>query len=139
MTLQYAIGRRLTASNLKPLMTFGTLCYVLGLAGFMISGSNLLFWGLAAAVFTLGEVIYAPGEYMLIDNIAPPGMKASYFSAQALGWLGAALNPLLTGQILTHFAPYALFPIMMVVIVLAWWLIIRGIKASSWGATVSVA
>lgn len=139
VTLQYAIGRRLTATNLKPLMTFGTFCYVLGLAGFMMSGNNLLFWGLAAAVFTLGEVIYAPGEYMLIDNIAPPGMKASYFSAQALGWLGAALNPLLTGQILTHFAPYALFPIMMVVIVLAWWLIIRGIKASTWGATVSVA
>ncbi len=76
---------------------------------------------------------------MLIDNIAPPGMKASYFSAQALGWLGAALNPLLTGQILTHFPPVMLFPIMMVTIVLAWLLIFRGIKASTWGTTVSAA
>lgn len=139
VTLQYAIGRKLTANNLRPLMTFGTVCYVIGLAGFMLSGDNLWFWGLAAAVFTLGEVIYAPGEYMLIDNIAPPGMKASYFSAQALGWLGAALNPLLTGQILTHFPPLMLFPIMMVTIVLAWLLIFRGIKASTWGTTVSAA
>lgn len=132
VSLQYAIGRKLTANNLRPLMTFGTVCYVIGLAGFMISGNNLIFWGLAAAVFTIGEIIYAPGEYMLIDNIAPPGMKASYFSAQALGWLGAALNPLLTGQILTHFPPMMLFPIMMVAIVLAWVLIFRGIKASRW-------
>ncbi|HDT6544686.1 TPA: efflux MFS transporter YdeE [Kluyvera ascorbata] len=139
VTLQYAIGRKLTANNLRPLMTFGTVCYVIGLTGFMFSGDNLWFWGLAAAVFTLGEVIYAPGEYMLIDNIAPPGMKASYFSAQALGWLGAALNPLLTGQILTHFPPVMLFPIMMVTIVLAWLLIFRGIKASTWGTTVSTA
>lgn len=139
VTLQYAIGRKLTANNLRPLMTFGTVCYVIGLTGFMFSGDNLWFWGLAAAVFTLGEVIYAPGEYMLIDNIAPPGMKASYFSAQALGWLGAALNPLLTGQILTHFPPVMLFPIMMVTIVLAWLLIFRGIKASTWGTTVSAA
>ena len=139
VTLQYAIGRKLTANNLRPLMTFGTVCYVIGLAGFMLSGDNLWFWGLAAGIFTLGEVIYAPGEYMLIDNIAPPGMKASYFSAQALGWLGAALNPLLTGQILTHFPPMMLFPIMMVTIVLAWLLIFRGIKASTWGTTISAA
>ena len=132
VTLQYAIGRKLTANNLRPLMTFGTVCYVLGLAGFMMSGNNLVYWGLAAAVFTLGEIIYAPGEYMLIDNIAPPGMKASYFSAQALGWLGAAFNPLLTGQILTHFPPLTLCPIMMIAIVLAWALIFRGIKASAW-------
>lgn len=29
-------------------------------------------WGMSAAVFTVGEIIYAPGEYMLIDHIAPP-------------------------------------------------------------------
>jgi hypothetical protein len=45
---------------------------------------------------------------MLIDNIAPPGMKASYFSAQALGWLGAAMNPLLTGIILTTLPAWTL-------------------------------
>jgi hypothetical protein len=58
-----------------------------GVGGLCSPGRTCLL-GDRAAVFTLGEIIYAPGEYMLIDNIAPPGMKASYFSAQALGWLG---------------------------------------------------
>lgn len=130
VTLQYAVGRRLSARNLRPLMTLGTVCFVLGLVGFMYSGSNLIYWGLAAAVFTLGEVIYAPGEYMLIDNIAPPGMKASYFSAQALGWMGAALNPMLTGQILTHMPPASLFLILITAIVIAWALVLKGMNAS---------
>ncbi len=101
VTLQYAVGRKLNASNLRPLMATGTVCFMIGLLGFMFSGNNLWLWGLSAAVFTLGEVIYAPGEYLLIDNIAPAGMKATYFSAQSLGWLGAAMNPLITGIILT--------------------------------------
>lgn len=130
VSLQYAVGRRLSTTNLRPLMTLGTVCFVLGLVGFMYSDNNLIYWGLAAAVFTIGEVIYAPGEYMLIDNIAPPGMKASYFSAQALGWMGAAMNPMLTGQILTHMPPASLFMILIAAIVLAWALVLKGMNAS---------
>ncbi|EDS6568970.1 MFS transporter, partial [Salmonella enterica subsp. enterica] len=85
VSLQYAVGRRLTAVNIRPMMTTGTVFFIAGLIGFIFSGDNLFFWGLSAAVFTIGEIIYAPGEYMLIDNIAPAGMKASYFSAQSLG------------------------------------------------------
>lgn len=133
VTLQYGLGSKLTAKNLRPLMAFGTLCFVLGLGGFMFSGDNLWLWGASAAVFTLGEVIYAPGEYMLIDNIAPPGMKASYFSAQALGWLGAAMNPLLTGIILTTLPAWTLFVIMMVTIILAWLMMLRGMQAKPLG------
>lgn len=135
--LQYAVGRRLSASNIRPLMAVGTLCFVLGLVGFMFSGENLLFWGAAAAIFTLGEVIYAPGEYMLIDNIAPAGMKASYFSAQSLGWLGAAFNPMATGMILTSLPHWSLFVILMVAIVAAWLMIIRGINVRPWGDAIS--
>lgn len=130
VSLQYAVGRRLSTTNLRPLMTLGTVCFVLGLVGFMYSDNNLIYWGLAAAVFTIGEVIYAPGEYMLIDNIAPPGMKASYFSAQALGWMGAAMNPMLTGQILTHMPPASLFLILIAAIVVAWALVLKGMNAS---------
>ncbi|WP_312947577.1 efflux MFS transporter YdeE [Superficieibacter sp.] len=138
VTLQYAIGRRLNANNLRPLMALGTACFVLGLAGFMFSGVNLIFWGLSAAVFTVGEIIYAPGEYMLIDNIAPSGMKASYFSAQALGWLGAAANPLATGLILTHLPHWSLFVILMAAIVLAWLMIIRGMNIKPCNSAIQV-
>lgn len=132
VSLQYLIGRRITASNIRPLMALGTLFFVLGLGGFMFSGSNLIYWGIAAAVFTVGEIIYAPGEYMLIDNIAPPGMKASYFSAQALGWLGAAANPMITGITLTHLPHWSLFAIMMAAIVIAWLMILRGMSVKAW-------
>ena len=132
VTLQYVIGRKISATNIRPLMTAGTLFFVLGLGGFMLSGENLVYWGIAAAVFTLGEIIYAPGEYMLIDNIAPPGMKASYFSAQALGWLGAAANPMITGIILTNLPHWSLFAIMMVAIVIAWLMILRGLSVKAW-------
>ena len=132
VALQYAVGRRLSARNIRPLMTFGTLCYVMGLGGFILSGDNLVMWGVSAAIFTLGEVIYAPGEYMLIDQIAPPGMKASYFSAQSLGWLGAAFNPMLTGIILTHLPHWSLFFILMLAIVAAWLMIFRGMNVRPW-------
>jgi MFS family permease len=132
VSLQYFIGRKISASNIRPLMALGTLFFLLGLGGFMLSGSNLIYWGLASAVFTIGEIIYAPGEYMLIDNIAPPGMKSSYFSAQALGWLGAAANPMITGIILTHLPHWSLFAIMMGAIVIAWLMVLRGMNVKAW-------
>ncbi|WP_031522705.1 efflux MFS transporter YdeE [Siccibacter colletis] len=130
--LQYAVGRRLTAQNLKPLMGLGTLCFILGLGGFMIADTNLLLWGVSVAVFTIGELIYAPGEYMLIDHIAPAGMKSSYFSAQSLGWLGGALNPLVTGVILTTLPAWSLFAILTGAIVLAWLCMLKGMHGRSW-------
>lgn len=120
VTLQYSVGRRLNPANIRALMTAGTLCFVIGLVGFIFSGNSLLLWGMSAAVFTVGEIIYAPGEYMLIDHIAPPEMKASYFSAQSLGWLGAAINPLVSGVVLTSLPPSSLFVILALVIIAAW-------------------
>ncbi|HEI8291437.1 TPA: efflux MFS transporter YdeE [Citrobacter koseri] len=133
VSLQYAVGRRLTTANIRPSMAAGTICFVAGLVGFMISGNSLLLWGLSAAVFTIGEVIYAPGEYMLIDNIAPAGMKASYFSAQSLGWLGAAVNPLVSGVILTTLPAWSLFAVLIVAIILAWAMMLKGMQARPWG------
>ncbi|MBG3078718.1 efflux MFS transporter YdeE [Proteus mirabilis] len=130
VSLQYIVGKHVTADRLRKLMTLGTLFFMFGLLGFMFAGDNLIFWALAIAVFTFGELIYAPGEYMMIDNIAPLGMKASYFSAQSLGWLGAALNPLASGFILTSFPPISLFAILMAVSALAWFCMIQGMNAS---------
>jgi MFS family permease len=139
VSLQYFVGRKITVSNIRPLMAIGTLCFLLGLGGFIFSGENLIYWGVAAAVFTIGEIIYAPGEYMLIDNIAPPGMKASYFSAQALGWLGAAANPMITGIILSAWPAWTLFAVMMLAIVLAWLMILRGMSVKAWDGALKTA
>lgn len=131
VVFQYLIGKRIRPDNIRKLMFYGTLFFMAGLAGFMLSGSNLLLWGISAAVFTVGELIYAPGEYMLVDNIAPPGLKASYFAAQQLGWLGGACNPMITGLLLTWFAPPMLFVVLMAAIVLAYFMIVRGMAVKS--------
>ena len=116
---QYPVGRLLRTENLRFFMGLGTLFFILGLGGFMLSGTQLWMWGLSSVVFTVGELIYTPGEYMLLDNIAPAGVKAGYFSAQNLGMLGSALNPLLTGYLLTWLPGYGLFIVLMAVIVMA--------------------
>lgn len=136
VSLQYSVGRRITPANIRSLMTVGTVCFIVGLVGFIFSGDSLLMWGISAAIFTLGEIIYAPGEYMLIDHIAPPGMKSSYFSAQSLGWLGAAFNPLISGVILTTLPPASLYIILALAIVAAWVLMLKGIRAKPWGQPV---
>lgn len=89
-------------------------------------------WAVSMVIFTLGELIYAPGEYMLIDHIAPPGMKSSYFSVQALGWLGGALNPLATGIILTTLPAWMLFSILTGVTVLSWGCMRMGMRQHGW-------
>ncbi|MBJ3813683.1 MFS transporter [Shimwellia pseudoproteus] len=124
--LQYPVGKILRNDNLRRFMGLGTLFFIVGLAGFMVSGTRLWLWGVAAIIFTLGELIYIPGEYMLLDNIAPPGMKASYFSAQNLGMLGSALNPLLTGYLLTWLPGYGLFLTLMILVMLAWVCMLQG-------------
>ena len=131
VVFQYFVGKRIRPDNIKKLMFYGTLFFMAGLAGFMLSGDNLLLWGMAAAVFTIGELIYAPGEYMLVDNIAPAGLKASYFSAQQLGWLGGACNPLFTGLMLTWLPPYMLFVVLMAAIALAYLMVVMGMKSST--------
>lgn len=128
VTLQYAVGKRITPDNLKKLMTLGSLFFLLGLATFMFAAENLYIWAFGAFLFTLGELIYAPGEYMLIDSIAPEGMKASYFSAQSLGLLGGAFNPMMTGVILTELPAYFIFIILMIITFFAWLSMLNGMR-----------
>lgn len=128
VTLQYTVGKRITPDNLKKLMTLGSLFFLLGLATFMFAAENLYIWAIGAFLFTLGELIYAPGEYMLIDSIAPEGMKASYFSAQSLGLLGGAFNPMMTGVILTELPAYFIFIILMIITFLAWLSMLNGMR-----------
>lgn len=137
LSRQYSLSVDLIGYAMTIALTIGVVfslgCFVIGLIGFIFSGNSLLMWGMSAAVFTVGEIIYAPGEYMLIDHIAPLGMKASYFSAQSLGWLGAAINPLVSGIVLTSLPPFSLFIILALVIVAAWVLMLKGIRARPWG------
>ncbi len=85
-------------------------------------------WVLAVALFSLGEIIIIPVEYMFVDFIAPPHLKGSYYGMQNLSSLGGAANPLLTGLLLTYTPPVTIFGVMMLATLLSLGLFYRGYR-----------
>jgi MFS family permease len=90
--------------------------FMIGLAGFALSTSILL-WVISIAIFTVGEIIVFPAEYMFIDKIAPDNLRGMYYGAQNLSNLGAALGPVLCGVVLATQPPHYIFYMLALFIV----------------------
>ncbi|MDQ3593574.1 MAG: MFS transporter, partial [Pseudomonadota bacterium] len=109
--LQYIVGKRITNEHLNQWLTAGFSLFLLGVVGFALS-TTVLHWALAVAIFTVGEIIVFPAEYMFIDRIAPEHLRGMYYGAQNLSSLGGALGPVLCGFALAtqsaHFMFYML-------------------------------
>lgn len=118
IALQYLIGKRIDRRRLMPWLMAGMGLFVAGLLGFSLAGTALA-WCLAMLVFTLGEIIVIPAEYMFIDLIAPEHLRGIYYGAQNLGNLGAALGPVLVGAALGHLVPVAVFYLLIGSVILA--------------------
>nr|WP_225776703.1 MFS transporter [Pseudomonas sp. Marseille-Q3773] len=118
IALQYLIGRRISRQRLMPWLLAGMGLFIAGLLGFALAGSTLL-WCLAMLVFTLGEIIVIPAEYMFIDLIAPEHLRGVYYGAQNLSNLGAALGPVIVGFALVHLWPGAIFYLLVLSVILA--------------------
>ncbi|MDU9403754.1 MFS transporter [Pseudomonas sp. zfem004] len=128
IALQYLIGRRIARQHLMPWLMAGMAMFVAGLLGFSLAGSAAA-WCLAMLVFTLGEIIVIPAEFMFIDLIAPEHLRGIYYGAQNLSNLGAGLGPMLVGLALGYMAPAAVFYLLIGSVVLAavfYWLGTRG-------------
>ncbi len=108
IALQYVIGRRISHRYLSQWLIFGLSMFMLGLIGFALS-TSVLWWVLAMAVFTVGEIIVFPAEYMFIDRIAPDHLRGMYYGAQNLSNLGAALGPVLCGLVLAKLPAHMMF------------------------------
>ncbi|QHF46502.1 hypothetical protein PspS35_22900 [Pseudomonas sp. S35] len=67
-----------------------TVLFIAGPIGFS-QADSLLTWCLAMFVFTLGEMIIYPSEYLFIDTIAPDALRGSYYGAQNLTAVGGTL------------------------------------------------
>lgn len=116
ISLQYAIGRRISHRHLNLWLAAGLSMFMMGLAGFAQSTSILL-WVISMAIFTVGEIIVFPVEYMLIDRIAPDNLRGMYYGAQNLSNLGAALGPVLCGVVLATQPPHYIFYMLALFIV----------------------
>ena len=53
-------------------------------------------------IFTLGEMIIYPAEFLFVDTLAPEELRGSYYGAQNLAALGGALSPVICGFLLMH-------------------------------------
>ncbi|MES2102556.1 MAG: MFS transporter [Pseudomonadota bacterium] len=108
VALQYPLGKFIRGDNVMRWIGLGSLMFVLGLLGFMVA-DTLPVWIASMLLFTLGEVIVIPAEYLFIDSIAPAAQKGSYYGVQNLSTLGDALSPLVCGTLLIRAAPSAMF------------------------------
>ncbi len=106
--MQYQIGRWLKREQMPYWIALGVGFFVLGLIGFSLSHS-LVAWCLAMFVFTLGEMIIYPAEYLFIDTIAPESLRGSYYGAQNLAAFGGALSPVICGYLLINTPPVTMF------------------------------
>jgi MFS family permease len=99
--LQYQIGRVLKREQLRQWIVAGTSLFILGLIGFSLADS-LVSWCVAMFIFTLGEIIIYPAEFLFVDTLAPEELRGSYYGAQNLAALGGALSPVICGFMLMH-------------------------------------
>ncbi|EPZ8123197.1 MFS transporter [Yersinia enterocolitica] len=126
ITLQYLLSRRMNQQNLMRWLMLGTLFFIIGLFGFMAAQQSIPVWMLAMAIFSLGEIIVIPVEYLFIDFIAPANLKGSYYGVQNLGQLGGAANPVLCGFLLAYAAPEMMFYMLIVAAILGLVFFYRG-------------
>ncbi|WP_420832586.1 MFS transporter [Pseudomonas laurylsulfatiphila] len=99
--LQYQVGRFLRREQLRQWIVAGTGLFILGLIGFSLADS-LVSWCVAMFIFTLGEMIIYPAEFLFVDTLAPEELRGSYYGAQNLAALGGAVSPVICGFMLMH-------------------------------------
>lgn len=116
ISLQYSLGKRISPRYLNRWLAAGLSLFIVGLGGFAVS-TTLVMWVLSMAIFTLGEIIVFPAEYMFIDNIAPNHLRGMYYAAQNLSNVGAALGPVLCGWVLATQPAYSMFYMLVLFVV----------------------
>ncbi|WEG14568.1 MFS transporter [Pullulanibacillus sp. KACC 23026] len=118
------------ASKRTPLqiMTIGSLIFAVGYLGIALSISviPLVF---SMIVLTIGEILVFPTNSILLDQLAPEGMRGSYFGAGGLRNLGHSIGPAAGGWILTTWGGNNLFYIIAVLVALSSILLFRGSQA----------
>ncbi len=108
IVMQYQIGRWLKREQMPYWIALGVAFFVFGLIGFSFSHS-LVAWCIAMFIFTLGEMIIYPAEYLFVDTIAPEALRGSYYGAQNLAAFGGALSPVICGYLLINTPPITMF------------------------------
>ncbi|MBK5565780.1 MFS transporter [Ensifer sp. SSB1] len=79
-----------------PALSLGCLLFLVGEIGFAAS-SGMEMLVASMILFTIGEVLVVPSEYVLVDGISDDGNRGTYFGAHSLSTVGNFLGPLIGG------------------------------------------
>lgn len=103
--LQFWITRRLSSRAPLLVLVWGCLFYAVGFGMFGF-GSGMLYFALAMAVLTIGEMYIAPTGQAIVASLAPAAMRGRYMAAFGLAWgLPFGLAPLFAGLIMDNYDP----------------------------------
>jgi MFS family permease len=86
----------------------GCVLFLIGELAFL-SSSGLVTFALAMTIFTIGEILVVPSEYMLVDDISNDRNRGSYFGAHSFSTIGNFVGPALGGIMLAAFGGPAMF------------------------------
>lgn len=81
------------------------------MAGFFVVANFLSTAGLAVSLLliTFGEILLSPLSSVFIAEMAPPGLKATYYGASNFAFMGAGFAPIVGGAVLAWTGGWALF------------------------------
>jgi len=101
---------RLVIEKIGPLraMVLGCLLFLGGELGFAVSSNAAMLIGFMF-LFTIGEVLVVPAEYVLVDKISDDGNRGAYFGAHSLSSVGNFIGPLFGGLALGAFGGQGMF------------------------------
>lgn len=100
----------------RPIVSIavGSTMYALANLGYAAADGRVLFL-VSMVVFTLGEILTFPSTNLLIDGLAPEGLRGTYYGAQSFNNLGQFLGPFLGGMMLDVWNGSVLFTLMAMV------------------------
>ncbi|UFJ41458.1 MFS transporter [Brevibacillus humidisoli] len=106
--LQYSLTK--WAERFTPLtnIVMGSILLAISELGFAYSG-NWTFFILSMIVFTLGEILIVPSEYIIVDRITPDGMRGTYYGAHTFNGFGNFIGPWFGGILLTSYGGATMF------------------------------
>ena len=103
--MQFGITRRIKKYPPMLMMMVASLLYGIGyfMFGFV---SDYVFFMIAMATITLGEMVHIPVAQALVASFAPEDMRARYMAAYGLGWaIPNSVAALLAGLVMDNYNP----------------------------------
>lgn len=101
---------RMLIEKIGPMkaMVLGCILFLGGELGFAVATNATMLIGFMV-LFTIGEVLVVPSEYVLVDRISNDGNRGAYFGAHSLCAVGNFFGPLLGGMVLGAFGGQGMF------------------------------